>query len=200
MIRFIYFDLGDVCYTYPHAFLGLSQKFGHTEADYQRIFVEHGKFMSKGQVTIAELWQIMRRGLKIEGGEDFDLSAYWLDQYIPRKEMHRFVEKIAATHRIGLLTNNFHGLRETLFARGLIPNAKYEVIIFSNETGMRKPEPEIYKLAQKKAGVSAGEILLVDDKENFIEGALKAGWQTQQFDKENPRKSIEEIKKLINTQ
>ena len=50
----------------------------------------------------------------------------------------------------------------------LVPNINYSVIIDSSEVHMKKPDKDIYELAQKKAGVLPSEILLIDDREDFI--------------------------------
>lgn len=197
MIKFIYFDLADVCYTYPHSYRGLAVQFGRTEEQFRGVFVKYGKMCTKGLMTLDELWQAMRRELNIKGGADFEFTKYWVDQYVPRLEMHRFIIDISKTYPVGLLMNNFIGLRKEIFNRGLVPDVQYKAVIFSDEVKYRKPEPEIYKLAENKAGYTQSEILFIDDRMDFIEGAKKAGWITVRFDVDNPEKSMKEVKKLL---
>ena len=50
---------------------------------------------------------------------------------------------------------------------------------------------------QKKSGFKANEILLVDDRKDFIEPARKIGWNTYLFDPLKAQKSIREINSLL---
>ena len=86
-----------------------------------------------------------------------------------------------------------------LMQKGLVPSIKYSVIIDSSEVHMKKPDAEIYELAQKRANVAPIEILLVDDREDIIKVASNFGWQAIQFQTNNPSASIKAIKKMIAT-
>jgi putative hydrolase of the HAD superfamily len=53
----------------------------------------------------------------------------------------------------------------------------FELVIRSHEHGVRKPDPEIYRLAERALGVSASDCVLIDDSERNCRGAERAGWQ-----------------------
>jgi putative hydrolase of the HAD superfamily len=82
----------------------------------------------------------------------------------------------ACGHRTGLLTNSFREFRPLLESR--IDFGLFDVIVDSSEVGYRKPEPEIYALTTVLMGVSAAEIVYLDDFLANIEGARLAGWST----------------------
>jgi HAD superfamily hydrolase (TIGR01509 family) len=53
--------------------------------------------------------------------------------------------------------------------------ALFEVLVFSGDVGMAKPDPAIYRLAASRLGLSPGECVFVDDLAVNIRGAVAAG-------------------------
>jgi len=51
----------------------------------------------------------------------------------------------------------------------------FDTVVISGEVGMRKPEPEIYRLAATRLGVEAAECVFVDDLAPNIRGAVAVG-------------------------
>ena len=51
----------------------------------------------------------------------------------------------------------------------------FDVRVYSCEEGLAKPESKIYELTAERLGVPISELLMVDDKEENIEGAEAAG-------------------------
>ena len=52
-------------------------------------------------------------------------------------------------------------------------------------------------ISTKKDQTESNHILLIDDREDFLNAARKTGWQTFLFDTKNRNTSIEELKKFI---
>jgi len=75
--------------------------------------------------------------------------------------------------RQGIISNAFPSAREILKQSGLIHHFNLQHIIFSYEYNTLKPEKAIYQKAIKKAGVPPSEILFIDDRKSFVEGALR---------------------------
>ncbi|GAB2027848.1 HAD family hydrolase [Lactovum odontotermitis] len=82
--------------------------------------------------------------------------------------------------RQGLLTNG-----PTEYQRKKIDCLKLkeyicaEDIIISQEVGFSKPSPEIFRLMERKLGLSANELIYVGDNyENDILGGANCGWKT----------------------
>ncbi|KKT52317.1 MAG: HAD-superfamily hydrolase, subfamily IA, variant 3 [Candidatus Collierbacteria bacterium GW2011_GWB2_44_22] len=70
----------------------------------------------------------------------------------------------------------------------------FDEIIISSEVGLLKPDPEIYKLALRRLGVSALESVMVDDSDSYLSGARYLGMICFQFT--DNRKLLENFKKL----
>ena len=61
----------------------------------------------------------------------------------------------------------------------------FEKVWYSNEIGMRKPNPEIFKFALQDANLVADETLFVDDLADNVAAAATLGIHTIQITKEN---------------
>jgi putative hydrolase of the HAD superfamily len=56
--------------------------------------------------------------------------------------------------------------------------------------GSKKPDLEFFAKVQSAIGLSAREILLVDDSAQNVEAAVSAGWQALQWTRESAPESI----------
>ena len=84
---------------------------------------------------------------------------------------------------LGILSNTCsphwdHLTKENRFG---ILSQGFDAIILSCEVGSRKPEPTIYEIATKAAGVSADKIFFTDDLEENVIGAQQFGWHAEVF-------------------
>ncbi|MBO7125577.1 MAG: HAD family phosphatase, partial [Bacteroidales bacterium] len=61
----------------------------------------------------------------------------------------------------------------------------FEKVWYSNEIGMRKPNPEIFKFVLQDAGLVAEETLFVDDLAENVAAASTIGIHTMQITKDN---------------
>ncbi len=83
------------------------------------------------------------------------------------------------------------------FKKRVVPNINYDAIVSSYEVGYRKPEKEIYEIAEEKAKVSPDNILFIDDMPEFVQGAKRQGWQTKWFDMTKIKKVLNDLEKLL---
>lgn len=54
-------------------------------------------------------------------------------------------------------------------------------IIVSGEERLMKPDPAIYRLAQQRFGLGAGEAIFIDDNAANVAAAAASGWQAHRF-------------------
>lgn len=76
---------------------------------------------------------------------------------------------------IGIISNAFPSARKILERSRLIQEFNEQHIILSYEYNSIKPEPVIYQEAIVKAEVMPYEILFIDDRISFVQGAAKHG-------------------------
>jgi putative hydrolase of the HAD superfamily len=58
---------------------------------------------------------------------------------------------------------------------------RFDVLVWSYQLGMAKPDPAIYRHTLKELGVQAGETLFVDDRPVNVEAARELGMQALVF-------------------
>jgi HAD superfamily hydrolase (TIGR01509 family) len=87
------------------------------------------------------------------------------------QEMLESLEKMGV--RMGIISNAFPSTRRILKESGLIQRFDEQHIILSCELNTVKPEKSIYQKAIEKAKVKPQEVLFIDDRKSFVEGAVK---------------------------
>ncbi len=107
------------------------------------------------------------------------------------------LKKMQQSHRTFLFSNT-NQIHIEAFYKYL--NAEYrmndlseyfEKVYLSNETGMRKPEPEIFNLVLQQNSLLPHETLFIDDTIQYIEAAKSLGIQTYWLD--TSKESITDI-------
>lgn len=195
-VKFVYFDVGGVMFDYSGLFLNLAKVLNAQVKDVYDFWIPHDDALNLGTLTAAEFWKQIKSGFFYKG-QDIDLLNFAATSHRPIKEIHAFVRKISRTQKIGLLTNAMPGSVAKARALGHIPNAPFAAIIESNLIGVIKPDPKIFTIAQKRAGVEAGEILFIDDMEKNVLQAHRSGFHAYHFNTNNPAAAVAELEKLM---
>jgi len=196
-IRFIYFDVGGVLIDWSGVFQTAASKFHVTVQDIFEVFDENVEIITKGFLSPQQFWGKCIQKYNIRNAEEYDFLGSWVSDYRPIQEMHELINTIIPRYNIGLLSNIYKGMLPLLLDKKLIPHIHYEQIIFSCDVGMMKPNPDIYAIAQKRANVDSHDILLVDDREDYVEGAKKAHWHTFLFNNQQRDRSVKELEKYL---
>ncbi len=94
------------------------------------------------------------------------------------------LEYLFPLYKMHIITNGFSEVQETkLKVSGM--DKYFTEVITSEEAGVKKPNPEIFKFAFKKAGTQANESIMIgDDYEVDIVGAGNVGMRQIFFDPE----------------
>jgi epoxide hydrolase-like predicted phosphatase len=79
-------------------------------------------------------------------------------------------------YRTALLSNSFVGAREREQERYGFGDIT-DLIVYSHEVGMSKPDGRIYQLTCDRLGVRRQQAIFLDDRAEFVEAALDAGIQ-----------------------
>lgn len=120
---------------------------------------------------------------------DIDLSraqltrfgAQWFDGVAANRLMVQAARQLkAAGYGVGILTNNVVEWEPHWRAMvGL--DTDVDLIVDSCKEHCRKPDPEFFAIAARRAGVEPAHCLLIDDVLENIESAASLGWQTLLF-------------------
>lgn len=151
----------------PEAF---QDAFGELEAPFQR-----------GEISEQRFWRLICNTLGV-GLPGF--PSLWGDAfaaaYRPVPEMFQLAASLRHQgYKTALLSNTELPAVEVFHQQG--HDEAFDELVFSCVEGTRKPEPRIYRLAANRLGVEIGEVLFFDDRQDYVDGALRQGMQAELF-------------------
>lgn len=192
-IKAIIFDLGNVVIDYDHmiATKKMSKIVGIPATALKDMLLERKNLnlFEKGNISEKEFWERIEKKLNMKiDGKLFD--GFWSSMFSSNRPMEKLVRSLKKHHKLALLSNIGCSHKDYICKRFKIIKA-FDVMIFSNEVGARKPEREIYELALRKLGTKPEETLYFDDRADFVAAARKLGINAFQF------KSISQLKKIL---
>jgi putative hydrolase of the HAD superfamily len=141
---------------------------------------EHWYALSTGRIGADEYWQQVCSAL---GGRvppaltPFQYNAFAYEEL--NRRMVAVGRQLHRSYRTALLSNATLCLEALLAELGLID--LFDVVINSARVGLRKPDPEIYRITAARLGLEPVECLFVDDKERNTEAARRLGMQSITF-------------------
>jgi FMN phosphatase YigB (HAD superfamily) len=196
-IKFVYFDVGNVFLTFDKIFTRVAKDLNIDQNLINEAEEKYDIDANLGKIDIPEVWRKICEELNIKGGEKYPIVKSWVSDYEPILPMHILAKKIAKKYKTGVLSNYYLDFFDESARQGFVPNIKFDEIVISAEVGCKKPEEEIYQIAEDRCGFSGEEIFFIDDKKENLFTAVKMGWQTFLFDYKNPKKSCGEIKSFL---
>jgi putative hydrolase of the HAD superfamily len=118
------------------------------------------------------LGQPLDLGIYAQFLRELGVGVHWM-------MVHRVRQLRAEGYRTAILTNNVKEWGK--YWKESIPLDLFELIVDSCEVGLRKPDPEIFRLTASKIGLPPGDCLFVDDTEHNLPGARDLGMGTLFF-------------------
>jgi putative hydrolase of the HAD superfamily len=89
-------------------------------------------------------------------------------------------DALADGMRVGILSNNVVEW-EPYWSSIVAPVGTVECVVDSCEVGVRKPDPEIFRIAEERARVAAEDCVLIDDLVENCAAAESRGWSSIHF-------------------
>lgn len=198
MIKFIYFDLGGVVIDNHKAHKHIAKMAGSTPEQVSEFFTANWKKACEGMMDSLAYMKLLKEQFNAPHLPD-DFVSVLTDSQGFYKETHLLIEELALEYKLGILSNAEHGVIDALFSKKKIPNVFWHTIVESARFNVVKPDPKIYEIAEKLAGVSANEIFFIDDLEHNIDAARARGWYGAVFDPYKPAESVKKIKAELHT-
>jgi HAD superfamily hydrolase (TIGR01509 family) len=194
-VSFVYIDVNGVLVRFFHrAFSQIAGEAGVSADIIETLFWRHNDAACRGELSLKDFNNIFAGEL---GMPEFDWKKYYMASVDPMPHVGELVNWIAEHYNVGLLTNSMPGFVKELRESGRIPNLPYTAIVDSSEVQAVKPEPQIYEVAQAKAGVEPQEILLIDDGRTNLMAADRLGWHVLWFDDFRPEESLERARQAL---
>lgn len=196
-IRAVFFDLGGVIvrteYQTPRQ--QLAERLGMEYDDLDRLVFnsETGLKAAIGAITPQQHWEAVMKRLKRPAEEMTAIREEFFAGDIVDRTLVDFIRSLQGKYKTGIISNNWGDLRESL-AREKIEDA-FDYIIISAEVGVAKPDPKIFQIALKQAGVRPNEAVFVDDFYVNIEGCEKVGMKGIHF--KDTQSTLEQLKLLL---
>ncbi len=177
-IKNIVFDVGRVILDFSHEkfFLNLQAQ-GSTYNSVVDDLIEELKLLEfeHGRISNQDFIQMVNQRLSPPLAENI-IAECWYDIFHPLPEMISLAQDLKKTKKVYLLSNtnnlHWHHMIEKYDFNKLAHD-----ILASCEVGAMKPDPKIYKAAEKKFGLIAEETVFIDDIEINITGAKAVGWK-----------------------
>lgn len=195
-IKFIYFDLGGVV---VHLGASQSKMAKRINVSLQRIEETFDKFWERacrGQINSVDYFKLLQKELDFSHPAR-DFADFWSETLVPIRETHSLILELLPKYALGIISNVEPGVFEKTVEKGAIPKIKWSAVVKSSDIGFVKPEEQIFKIAQRQAGVRHEEIMLIDDRRLNLEAAAKLGWESIQFEENKPQKSIKKIREKL---
>jgi len=135
----------------------------------------------EGKISRKKVLQIFSRNLKISKKK---LIRLYLNSYRSHFKQNRLLFKHAFElkkkgYKIAVLSDQWYLSQEALMPKNVYN--KFNICLISCEQGMRKPNPDFYKLLLKKLKIKSSEGLFIDNQIWNIKSAKKLGLNTILF-------------------
>ena len=185
-MRAVVFDYGMVLTGQPdpEAHAALMRITGLPLERFEALYWTDRHAYDEGKLNGIAFWQKLLRdgGLNLSPGADEELNAWdarmWTTQ---NPAMLAWQEKLMQR---GLLTAILSNMGDSVLAsieRTFNWLPRFDVLVWSYQLGMAKPDPAIYRHVLKELGTLPEETLFLDDKLINIEAAQALGMKAIQF-------------------
>ena len=182
-IRAIGFDYGGVIEGSPGSVFekGVGDILGVNRELFKKVYFENNFLVNTGKLTWNEFWKKVLAELgKTEKTSEF--FEFLKNQPTPKinEDMMRLISRLKSRgYKVGILSNNSIEKAQKIRSSEI---AKYfDTMVFSEETGHMKPQPEIFEVFIKNLEIKMEELAFVDDTEQSLKTAKEIGFHPVLF-------------------
>lgn len=187
MIRAIIFDCFGVVYgdNFDSVWVGLG---GDLERDQE--FIKNTFYESHtGRITSSASVFAKHLGASEEEFRRANDEGRGID-----RSMLAFIKGLRRDYKIGMLSNIGSGGLGKYIPRETL-DEHFDVVVESAQIGFAKPEPNSYGITADKLGVRLGECVFIDDRQEYVEGAVAVGMKAILY--ENLPRLKEELERIL---
>lgn len=199
-IRGVVFDVGGVLERIVDT--GMSEKWerrlGLAPGGFDTALARHdaGERAAVGALTEADFLEIFARTFGLDGAAADEMMRDMWDAYCGELdvELADYFAGLRPRFRTAILTNSGDGARREEQARYNFADLA-DVLVYTHEVGVCKPDPRVYRLTEQRLGVAAEEIAFLDDEPSFVDAARACRWHGVLH--ESTRTSIAALERLL---
>ncbi len=218
-VKHIFFDLDDTLWDFEkNSGIVLEQLFTEYNLS-QKLKTDYNAFHSAYKETNLAFWsryykqqinkQYLRNNRFHETFKKFAYDNYEenleiTEQYLSRAPHGKHLKNgclevldhLKPNYHLHIITNGFKEIQHIKMHNTGLKNY-FKNIIISEEHNLTKPNPKIFRLAEKLANCNKEECVMIGDSlESDIEGALGAGWKAIWLTDRTDKKDIHQIQHL----
>ncbi|MBI9043025.1 MAG: HAD-IA family hydrolase [Anaerolineaceae bacterium] len=177
-IRAVIWDMGGVLLRTenPEPRVGLANKLGITRNEIEEIVFESesSKLAGVGSITAKQHYAWLAKNFDLNEEE---MQSFWQGFWggdVMDPVLVEFVRKLKTVYKTGLLSNAWDDAREVVGGNHDFLDA-FHYSVFSGEVKMAKPDAAFFELILKELDVNAAASIFIDDLQENIDAANKAG-------------------------
>ncbi len=203
MIKFTYFDLGGVTeidISTPDRWTKFKRDLGITEnqdGEFEEFWNKYEPELCVGREQDS-LIPLIEEKFHLQLPENYSILTDFVNRFGVNKSIWPVINEIHKVCRIGILSNMYPHMLDEIKKREILPKEDWDIVIDSSIEGLRKPDSEIYSLAEEKSRAKGNEIFYIDNSQKNIETAIKFNWQTFLYNTENPEESSRNLLNFFN--
>lgn len=157
---------------------------------------DQGKDGALGTITEEEWWADFRLATRMDQPQlDAFMRDFW-DVYMGtlNAELAGYFRNLRPRYKTALLSNSFVGARREEQQRFHFDEMS-DLIIYSHEVGLAKPDRRIFELTCERLGVRPEEVVFLDDWEPGVLAARELGIHAIVY--QNPAQAIADIEACL---
>ncbi|HEX6247561.1 MAG TPA: HAD-IA family hydrolase [Nocardioidaceae bacterium] len=130
-----------------------------------------------GGVSEAQLRAAYAAALGLDDRQADQMMAEMWDAYcgVLDVELRDFAAGLRPEYATAILSNSADGARREEQRRYGFEQL-VDVIVYSHEVGLAKPDPAVFRLTEQRLGVASQEIVFLDDTSGHVAAARRLGW------------------------
>ena len=138
-----------------------------------------------GSLGRASLEEVEHRTAELLGLSEVETTEFMEDMWTEylgtlNVELARYFASLRPRFRTGIVSNSFVGARER--ERGAYNfEVLCDLIVYSHEEGVSKPDPRIYEIALERLDIDPSEAVFLDDQHVAVEGARSVGMSSNLY-------------------
>lgn len=154
---------------------------------------EASRLASLGKLTVDEVWVSVAAQFLLDDAQLEELRADFEWGAAMDDELVEFLRSLRPRFKTAILSNSWPGARDYHTNTSRLASA-VDLLFLSDELGLAKPDPQIYRAALDALGVQPHEAIFVDDLEPNVRGAQDLGMHAILY--RSTQQVIEDIKQL----
>jgi epoxide hydrolase-like predicted phosphatase len=197
MIKTIIFDLSGVLFTEGLKKFAREVCEKHSDLNYDEFLAdfvsgEIGTLYRIGKINADQFWEKMIDKYKISEDKKV-LNNWWIKCYVLVEATRDLILDLRKKYKVYYLSDSVKERFEDLKERYDFEKW-FDGGISSYRVGVRKPNPEVYKIVLREFGLKPNECVFIDDKEKNLIPAKEMGIKTVLF--ENAERLKEKLKEF----